>query len=133
MHSLCVIAVAVVVIMIAVLALSTHKPWSYQPIAAPASSQANTYLMHDLVPAFYNNFQLGEPFEMIIEQDGFNRIIADGSLFGCDWPVDLSGVKFTAPAVAFAKDTIILMGTIDYAELPIVVTIPSPTRAIIVS
>ena len=115
---------AVIVFIIVILALSTHRPAIYRPVVAPVlPGHINTYITHDIAPAFYNNFQLGEPFEMIIDQNRFNEVIADGSLLDCEWPSDLGGVKFYAPAAVFADDTIILMGTIDYAGFPVVITI----------
>jgi len=128
LHSLCIAALAVIVMVIAILALSTHKPAIYRPVAPPAASASgptpvSLYITHDIAPAFYNNVQLGEPFEMIIEQDRFNEVIADGSLMGSAWPANLGGVKFSAPATHFATDTITLMGTIDYAGFPTVITI----------
>ena len=128
MHILGIALLTIVVVIIAILALSTHKPAIYHPIASPVisitgPSQINTYITHDIVPAFYNYFQLGEPFEMTIDQNNFNEVIADGSLLNCTWPTDLGGVKFSAPAAVFAADTIILMGTIDYAGFPMVITI----------
>ncbi len=124
MHIILIVLLAVVVFVIVILALSTHRPAVYRPVAAPdVPGPVSTYVTHDIAPAFYNNFQLGEPFEMTIDQNRFNEVIADGSLFGCEWPSDLGGVKFYAPAAVFATDTIMLMGTIDYAGFPVVITI----------
>ena len=124
MHIVLIVLLAVVVFVIVILALSTHRPAIYRPLAAPVlPGPVSTYVTHDIAPEFYNNFQLGEPFEMIIDQNHFNEVIADGSLLGCEWPSDLGGVKFYAPAAVFATDTIILMGTIDYAGFPVVITI----------
>jgi hypothetical protein len=124
LHIILIASLAVVVFVIVILALSTHRPAIYRPVAAPdVAAPVSTYITHDIAPTFYNNFQFGEPFEMIIDQNRFNEIIADGSLIGCEWPSDLGGVKFYAPAAVFATDTIMLMGTIDYASFPIVITI----------
>ncbi len=112
----------VLIVLMTVLLMSTHTPGRYQPAAAD-TNQVSPYLTHYLAPGFYNNIQLDEPFELVVEQKGLNEIIADGSLLDCQWPVDLNGVTFQAPAIALLPETIMLMGTVNFADLPIVMTI----------
>ncbi len=113
----------VLIVLMTVFLMSTHTPGRYQPAAPPDTNQVSPYLTHYLAPSFYNNIQLDEPFELVVEQKGLNEIIADGSLLDCQWPVDLNGVTFQAPAVALLPETIMLMGTVNFADLPIVMTI----------
>ena len=103
--------------------MSTYKPKRYKPVVAPDTGRVSPYLTHHLVPGFYNNIQLDEPFDLVVEEKGFNEVIADGSLFGFQWPVSLNGVTFDAPAAAALPETIMLMGTVDFADWPVVMTI----------
>jgi len=120
-------------LVIAVLAISTviatfffgltRTPKIYTPLPTPETGEVSIYFTNHIAPEFFNNVQLDKPFSLLIEQQGFNEIIADGTVFGWDWPTDLNGVTFTAPAAIFTKNRILLMGTVRWAAIPVVVTI----------
>lgn len=101
----------------------THVPERYQPLEPSGASEVNPYLTHYLAPNFHNNIQLDRPFDVIVVEKGLNEVIVDEDSLGWSWPVQLNGVTFSAPSVVFSGETIILMGTIDYAGFPIVVSI----------
>jgi len=104
------------------LVLFTYRPAGYQPPPATPDEAVNTYLTHELAPAFYNNVQIDEPFEVIVDQDKFNQLVADGRDLGWAWPVTLNGVTFSAPVVRFYKGGVALMGQVDVG-IPIVITV----------
>ena len=101
----------------------THRPGQYQPQQQPTSDAVNPYLTHYLAPQVNNNIQIDKPFEVIVPQKELNEIIADEGSLGWSWPVKLNGVTFDRPIVIFAPKRILLMGTVDYAGFPIVVTV----------
>lgn len=101
------------------LILLGHTPRAYQPVAAPPGGQVSPYLTHKLGPDFFNNIQLDQPFELIIEQQGANEIFASQ----CPEPQEYSGFSFAAPAVTFTPKGIILMTTIGYMNATSVLSI----------
>lgn len=109
--------VAVVVII-----LLLYRPGRYNPVDYDSygyeQGQVSPYLTHELSPNLYNNSQRGEPFELIITQDGVNEIVA-----GLGWPKYSEGVMLYAPAVLFVPGTIVLMGTADVKGVELVITI----------
>jgi hypothetical protein len=123
LHILCVVSAVVVAVIIVCLALLTHRPGQYQPLPRTTSEAVNPYLTHYLAPQVNNNIQIDKPFEVIVPQKELNEIIADEDSLGWSWPVKLNGVTFDKPIVIFASKRILLMGTVDYAGFPIVVTI----------
>lgn len=100
------------------LVLIMHRPGSYDPPAPIDDRQVSPYLTHELAANFYNNLRRGEPFELVVEQEGINDIIARGK-----WPRRLDGLIFSAPAVAFLPGNVRLMGTVRIKQLEVVVTI----------
>lgn len=104
------------------LVLFTYRPAGYRPPTATPDEAVNTYLTHELAPAFYNNVQIDEPFEVIVDQEKFNQLVADGRDLGWAWPVTLNGVTFSSPVVRFYEGRVALMGQVDVG-IPIVVTV----------
>jgi hypothetical protein len=123
LHVLCVVSGSLVAVIIVCLALLTHRPGQYQPQRQTKSEAVNPYLTHYLAPQVNNNIQIDKPFEVIVPQKELNEIIADEGSLGWSWPVKLNGVTFDKPIVIFAPNRILLMGTVDYAGFPIVVTV----------
>lgn len=109
------LAVAVVIF-----ALLLYKPGRYNPIDAGDydRKQVSPYLTGELMPQLYNGAQLGEPFKVVITQEGINEIVGRYS-----WPVESEGVMFYAPAVLFVTDSVVFMGTADIKGVQFIVTI----------
>lgn len=120
---LCVVSAVVVTVIIVCLAMLTHRPRQYRPQRQTTSEAVNPYLTHYLAPQVNNNIQIDKPFEVIVPQKELNEIIADEGSLGWSWPVKLNGVTFDRPIVIFLPKRILLMGTVDYAGFPIVVTV----------
>ncbi|RKY04340.1 MAG: hypothetical protein DRP66_11855 [Planctomycetota bacterium] len=120
---LCIAIIILAVVCVVGVYLLTHVPGEYQPLQPPPTDEVSPYLTHYLAPNFHNNIQLDEPFDVVVAQKGLNEIIVDENSLGWGWPYSLNGVVISAPSVVFQKDTIILMGTVDYAGFPIVITV----------
>ena len=97
--------------------LMFHKPRRYQPEVPENPSEVSTYLTHHLAPDLNNNIQLNEPFNMVVEENGFNDIISRGT-----WPLDHGYVRVSAPAVEFTDDSILIMATVAFSSVPSVIT-----------
>lgn len=102
--------------------LLIHRPGSYNPVDYDSlgyeQGQISPYLTHVLSPQFYNNSQLGKPFDLVVTQDGINEIVA-----GLGWPKFSNGVMLYAPAVLFVPGSIIMMGTANAKGMELVITI----------
>jgi len=122
LHILCVVSAVVVTVIIVCLAMLTHRPRQYQPQRQTKREAVHPYLTYYLSQV-NNNTQIDKPFEVIVPQKELNEIIADEDSLGWSWPVQLNGVTFDRPIVIFAPKRILLMGTVDYAGFPIVVTV----------
>ncbi|MHC4436670.1 MAG: hypothetical protein ACYS3S_04875 [Planctomycetota bacterium] len=107
---------------IIVIVLLLYRPGRYNPVDFDSynydEGQVSPYLTHELSPNLYNNSQRGEPFDLVITQDGINEIVA-----GLGWPKYSDGVMLYAPAVLFVPGTVVLMGTADVRGVELVVTI----------
>lgn len=120
---LCIAIIVLAVACVAVVYLLTHVPGEYQPLRPPPTDEVSPYLTHYLAPNFHNNIQLDKPFDVVVIQKGLNEVIVDENSLGWAWPYSLNGVVISAPSVVFQQDTIMLMGTVDYAGFPIVITV----------
>lgn len=107
---------------VVVFVLLTHRPGGYDPVDFDSlgyeQGQVSPYLTHVLSPQFYNNSQRGEPFDLVITQDGINEIVA-----GSGWPKYSGGVMLYAPAVLFVPGSVVLMGTANAKGVEVVITI----------
>ncbi len=98
--------------------LLLYKPARYDPPDFAYTREVSPYLTHELSPQLYNGAQYDEPFDLVVEQRGINDIISR-----YDWPKEFDGVSFSAPAVLFVPDSIVLMGTVNIKGVEFVVTI----------
>ena len=107
---------------ITVIVLLLYRPGRYNPVDFESynydQGQVSPYLTHELSPNLYNNSQRGEPFDLVITQDGINEIVA-----GVGWPKYSEGVMLYAPAVLFVPGTVVLMATADVKGVELVITI----------
>jgi uncharacterized protein YpmS len=111
------LTVAVVVFLLLV-----HRPSRYNPVDFDSlgyeQGQVSPYLTHVLSPQLYNNSQRGEPFDLVITQDGINEIVA-----GLGWPKISDGVMLYAPAMLFVPGSIVLMATANVKGMELIITI----------
>jgi hypothetical protein len=106
----------------AVFGLLIYKPSRYKPIDPFSQDyepgQVSPYLTHQLSPQIYNGAQRGEPFEIIVTQEGINDIISRAN-----WPIQGEGVLLYAPAALFVPGSVVLMGTAVVKGVEFVITI----------
>ena len=109
-------------VVVIVVVLLLYRPGQYNPVDFESynyeQGQVSPYLTHELSPNLYNNSQRGEPFDLVITQDGVNEIVA-----GLGWPKYSEGVMLYAPAVLFVPGIVVLMGTADIKGVELVITI----------
>lgn len=100
--------------------LLLYRPARYHPPepAGDRQRQVSPYLTHELLPQLYNGTQRGEPFDLIVTQKGINDIVARSK-----WPKESNGVRFSALAVLFVPESIVLMGTANVKGVEFVVTV----------
>jgi len=107
------------VVTAAVFGLLRYKPGRYKPLDSFSQGyepgQVSPYLTHKLSPQINNGAQQGEPFELIVTQDGINDIISRVNF-------QSEGILLYAPAALFIPDTVVLMGTADVKGVEFVIT-----------
>ncbi len=106
---------------IVIFALLLYKPARYKPADFGSGNykrgEVSPYLTHELSPQLYNGAQREEPFELVVTQNGINEIIAWSK-----WPKESEGIRFSAPVVFFAPESIEVMGTANMKGVDLVVT-----------
>lgn len=107
------LAIAAVIIF-----LLLYKPGRYVPHGPSAGKQVSQYLTNELLPQLYNGVQRGEPFDLVISEDGINDVIARSK-----WPKESEGSKILAPQVFFMPDSVVVMGPVVMKGLEFIVTV----------
>ncbi len=106
------------VLLALVLVLMAYRPRRYAPVRVADQNQISPYLTHQLLPTVYNNSQLGQPFEVVITQEGLNDIIAR-----LPQPIELHNVTLSDPQVILTPLQITLMATVKARPVNPVLTI----------
>jgi len=112
------VALALSLLVLLAVILTTYKPGCYVPVHVADENRISTYLTHRLLPTIYNGAQRGEPFEVVITQDGLNDIIARLSQ-----PMQLHSITLSDPQVFLTPQQITLMATARATPLDLVLTI----------
>ncbi len=100
-------SVLVLTLLVLAFVLIAHKPARYAPLKISDSNQISPYLTKQLMPRIYNSAQMGEPFEVVLTQDGLNDIVAR-----LPQPIQLNNILLTGPQVILLPRQLILMTTI---------------------
>jgi hypothetical protein len=95
-----------------------YTPKAYQPLQPDNPEQVSLYLTHQLGPDFFNQIQLDQPFELIIEQAGLNDIFSRWP-----WPEQFGAMSFSDPILTFSNGSIILMANLEIKQVPSVLTV----------
>ncbi len=111
------ISIALTLLVLA-LVLTAYKPVLYAPIRIADQNQVSPYLTHQLMPDIYNHAQLGEPFEVVITQQGLNDIVAR-----LPQPIRLDNITLADPQVVLMREQIIMMATVQAHPIDFFVTI----------
>lgn len=105
-----------------VFVLLLYRPGRYDPADFDSfnyeQGQVSPYLTHELSPQLYNNSQRGEPFDLVVTQDGINEIVA-----GLGWPKFSEGIMLYAPAVLFVPESVVLMITVNIKDVELIMTV----------
>jgi uncharacterized protein YpmS len=110
--------VLVLLLLALALALMAYKPGRYAPVRVADQNQISPYLTHHLLPTLYNNSQRGQPFEVVITQEGLNDIIARSPQ-----PIKLHNITLTDLQVVLKPQQITLMATAKARPVDLVLTI----------
>jgi hypothetical protein len=98
--------------------LIAYSPRSYTPIVPENPQEVSPYLTHTLGPDFYNNVQLDEPFELIVDQAGLNDIFSH-----YPWPLAFDGISIYMPMIHISPEQTILMAQVDFKGLSTILSI----------
>ncbi len=112
------ILAAVAVTLTAAAVLLLHKPSDFEQPQAIDDKQVSRYLTHVITQDLYNGAQQGEPFDLVVSEEGIGDIIARSG-----WPKQVGEASFAVPEVKFEPDAILLRGivNIDTVELFVVI------------
>lgn len=105
---------------ITVAILFKQVPESYVPSAPP---EPNSPIPLSIAATIYNGSQLAKPFDLVVGQDEINSIITNEEVTGLAWPVEINGVTISLPAITFQPDTLSVMATINFMDIPFVATL----------
>jgi hypothetical protein len=111
------VIIAITFLVIA-LVLTAYRPGRYTPVKIEDQNLVSPYLTHQLMPEIYNNTQLGEPFEVVITQQGLNDIVAR-----LPQPIRLNTITLVDPQVLLIPEQIILMATVKARPIDFFITI----------
>ena len=91
-----------------------HKPSGFKQPEPVETNEVSKYLTHVITPAIYNGAQLGEPFDLVITEDGINDVVA-----GLKWPQYAGWASFSTPRVSFKSGKIVLQAAADIDNIDI--------------
>jgi len=103
--------------------LLLHKPSGYEPPQAIEDRQVSKYLTHVISQDLYNGAQAGEPFDLLITEEGIGDIIARSG-----WPKQVGEASFATPEVKFEPDSILLRGMVNLDTVELFVVIEGTGR-----
>ena len=109
------IAAAGVCLMAALLLL--YRPSYYVPSVVVDDNKVSPYLSHILLPEIYNGLQTGEPFEIVLTEEGVNDIIVR-----LGWPKVKGSLSFSVPQVFFKANKIIIASPVKFKGVELMAT-----------
>jgi uncharacterized protein YpmS len=98
-----------------------HKPGRYNPAEVADDKRVPQYLTHVLGETINNGVQLGDPFDLVVAQEGINEVIA--WYHKHKWSKKFGELGYSAPEVFFARDAITLMGAVTAAGRELIATV----------
>jgi len=114
----CTAAAVILILPAGVAFFLSRVPPYYKPVSPPNAAEVSPYLTNYIAPEIHNKSQLGEPFELVITEAGFNDIIARGP-----WRPTSGGASIARPAIIMTEGRILLMATVKYSRVPVVMTV----------
>lgn len=91
-------------VVLIILMLLFNRPAAYHPVYVRSDNSISTYMTNELLPAIYNGSQRGQPFDLVVTQEGINEVV--GQYKG-------GGSRFSRPMVVFSPGKVVLMGTVN--------------------
>ncbi|HSV26865.1 MAG TPA: hypothetical protein VLH60_03135 [Sedimentisphaerales bacterium] len=101
-----------------ILWLLVYRPRGYEAVVPDASGRISPYLTHGIAQEFYNKAQLGDPFELVIEDSALNEIIATGT-----WIIPQTEAQASLPVVRFLPGRAVVMASAWLSGMEFVATI----------
>jgi hypothetical protein len=95
-----------------------RTPRHYRPVKPIADGNMSRYLTNYILPELHNKSQYGQPFDLVLSEQGINDIIARQVDFKSLHQANLSDLS-----VAFKKGRILLIGKAVYCGFDFIVTI----------
>ncbi len=108
---------AAAVLVLILLNLLFYTPKSYQPQQADPE-EISPYITHRLGPDLYEKLQLDRPFEILVEQQGINDILARYT-----WPARTGSVTIDQPVTAIDPNGVAVMAKVRYMKIPMFLTV----------
>ncbi len=112
------ILLLLIILAAAFCALILWKPSDYESPKVKESKEVSKYLTHIISQDIYNGAQRGEPFELVMIEQGINDIITRS-----DWPRQAEMVTIGVPEAIFEPNNIILRGLVNYEALDVLVSV----------
>lgn len=112
-----IIGLIVIVSALLLMSLALHEPGAYQPVPAETGG-ISPYITHKLAPEVFLKVQLDNRFEIIVEQDGLNDIVAR-----LDWPRQSGKATIQQPVATLDPNGLSVMAKVHYLKLPVVLTV----------
>jgi uncharacterized protein YpmS len=120
LRRICLLA-AVLVLAVILLVSLLHRPGRYNPPELANKKKVPEYLTHHLAATINNGVQLGEPFDLPVDQNEMNHVIAWYHKY--KWSKQLGDLGYSAPEVFFSPDKITLMGAVTAAGRQFFITV----------
>jgi hypothetical protein len=95
-----------------------YKPAGYNAVVPDDSGRVSAYLTHQLAQDFYNKAQLGEPFELVIQEAGINDVIATGG-----WLGQAGDARVSLPVLRFMPDKVMVLTSVYLSGMEFVATV----------
>ena len=112
------ILATVAVVLTAAAVLLLHKPSDFEQPQPVDDKQVSKYLTHVISQDLYNGAQQGEPFDLVVTEEGISDIIARSG-----WPKQVAEASFAVPEVKFEPDGIQLRGIVNLDSVELFVVI----------
>ena len=119
LKKLCVVIAALASVLAIFIVMLLYKPAGlFNNTRPPAEEDVNKYITHVLSPRLYNGAQRQEPFDVTIPQNKTTAIVDLA-----EWPWESDGLRFSAPNIFFATDSLVVIGTVSIKDIDFAVTI----------
>ena len=100
-----------------------YKPADFEQPKPTESKEVSKYLTHVITPELYNGAQRGEPFDLVITEDGINEVVS-----GLKWPQYAGWASFSTPRVFFKPGKIVLQSAAGIDNVDIFITLEGKAK-----